>query len=104
MISMTARINRASARGCDLVAGMAADRETFTIRLDAEGEMQVTPGLLEGRQFTLVGDGNALARAVYGDRPLAELVRRGLIELEGDAAKAQEFVDLFSLRALESAR
>ena len=104
MISMTARIDRASARGRDLVAGMAADREAFTIRLDAQGEMLVTPGLQDGCRFTLAGDGNALARAVYGERCLGELVRKRLIELRGDAASAQDFVDLFSLRSPEKAR
>jgi DNA-binding HxlR family transcriptional regulator len=103
MISMTARIDRDAARGRGLVAGMATHREAFTIRLDAQGEMQVTPGLQEGRQFTLSGDGNALARAIYGERPLADLVRKGLIELEGDAANAQDFADLFSLRPSEHA-
>jgi DNA-binding HxlR family transcriptional regulator len=98
MISMTAKIDRASAQGRYLVAGIAAARESFTIRLDAQGEMHVTPGLQDGRQFTLVGDGNTLARAIYGERPLAELVRKGLIELEGDAAAAQRFADLFGLR------
>jgi DNA-binding HxlR family transcriptional regulator len=103
MISMTARIDRESARGRHLVAGMAMGREAFTIRLDARGEMRVGPGLQDGRQFTLIGDGNALARAVYGERPVAELVRQGLLELEGDAARAQAFADLFSLRPSEAA-
>lgn len=102
MISMTARIDRASARGRDVVAGMAAGRETFTIRLDPRGGMQVTPGLQDGRRFTLAGDGNALAGAVYGARPLGDLVRKGLIGLDGDAAAAQAFVDLFSLRPPEA--
>lgn len=103
VISMTARIDRDSASQRDLVAGMAAGGEAFTIRPDAKGEMQVTPRLQDGVQFTLSGGGNALARAIYGERPLADLVRTGLIGLEGDAAKAQEFVDLFSLRPSESA-
>jgi DNA-binding HxlR family transcriptional regulator len=99
MISMTARIDRASARGRDLVAGMAAGREAFTLRLDLDGDLLVTPALEPGRHFTLSGDGNALARAVYGARPLAELARNGLVTLDGDAAAAQAFVDLFGLRS-----
>lgn len=98
IISMSAMIDRDRARGRDLVAGMAAEREAFTIRVGAGGEMEVTPGLEADRRFTLAGSGNALAGAVYGRRPVAELARTGAIGLEGDAASAQAFVDLFSLR------
>ena len=38
MLSMTANIDRAAAAGRPLVAGMAAGRETFTLRPDARGE------------------------------------------------------------------
>ena len=41
---------------------------------------------------------DALARAVYGPVPLADLARDGSIGLAGDAGAAQGFVDLFRLR------
>ena len=58
----------------------------------------MTPGLQDGRDFTLTGTGNELARAVYGPRPLAALLAEGLIAIDGDVAAAQAFADLFSLR------
>ena len=66
--------------------------------------LRVTPGLDAERHFTLAGDGNALARAVYGARPVAELLDAGLIGLDGDSARAQAFTDLFALRAVPVAR
>ena len=97
-LSMAARVDRTAARGSGLVAGMASGRESFTLRLDDRGELVATPGLDPDRQFTLTGDGNALARAAYGPRPLSELADAGLVALQGDAAAAQAFVDLFQLR------
>lgn len=97
MISMSAKIGPAAA-GCGTVAGIAAGNETFTLRLDRHGALLVAPGLQEGRDFTLSGNGNTLARAVYGAQPLADLQAADVIALEGDIAAAQRFVDLFSLR------
>jgi DNA-binding HxlR family transcriptional regulator len=97
-LSMAARVDRTAARGSGLVAGMASGRESFTLRLDDRGELVATPGLDPDRHFTLTGDGNALARAAYGARPLSALAEAGLVALQGDAAAAQAFVDLFQLR------
>jgi DNA-binding HxlR family transcriptional regulator len=98
MISMGAKADRSAARGSGLVGGLDAGSEAFTVRFGEWGEMQATPRLDEDRQFTLSGDGNALARAVYGPRPLSALVDEGTVGLVGDAASAQAFVDLFDLR------
>ncbi|HVH02707.1 MAG TPA: helix-turn-helix domain-containing protein [Amaricoccus sp.] len=98
MLSMTANIDRAAAAGWPLVAGMAAGRESFTLRPDDRGALDVVPGLHDGRAFTLTGTGNTLARAVYGRRPLAALAAEGLVAVDGDPAAAQAFADLFTLR------
>jgi DNA-binding HxlR family transcriptional regulator len=103
MLSMTASIDPARARRCGLVAGMSAGREAFTLRPDDRGELRVAPRLEADRRFTLAGDGNALARAVYGATPVAELLDAGVVGLEGDAAAAQAFVDLFALPRPEPA-
>ena len=98
MLSMTANVDRAAAAGRPLVAGMTAGRESFTLRPDDRGALDVVPGLHDGRAFTLTGTGNTLARAVYGRRPLAALAAEGLVAVDGDPAAAQAFADLFTLR------
>lgn len=49
--------------------------------------------------FILMGDGNAMAAAVYGPAPLPLLIAEGAIRAEGDVAAAQDFVDMFRLEA-----
>jgi DNA-binding HxlR family transcriptional regulator len=98
MLSMTANVDRATAAARPLVAGIVSGRETFTVRPDARGDLEVTPGLHDGRGFSLTGTGNELARAVYGPRSLAALLAEGLIAIDGDIAAAQAFADLFHLR------
>lgn len=100
MISMSGKIDRSAARASGLVAGMATERESFTLRPDRQGGLIIAPGLQAGRDFTLSGTGNTLARAVYGSRPVGALVAEGAVTLEGDAAKAQAFADLFNVRRL----
>lgn len=99
MLSMTAMIDAAAAEGRYTLAGFDAGGERFTMRLDGTG--QVRPRAVAGpvnAQFVLGGSGNALAAAVYGPRPVADLVASGSITLSGDPVEAQEFVDLFHLR------
>lgn len=103
MISMMGKIDRDAARGCGIVAGMVTERESFTMRPDAEGLLQVCPGLDPGRDFTIGGTGNTLAIAIYGSRPLDVLAAETVITLEGGRAEAQAFADLFSLRHLPPA-
>lgn len=95
VISMTATVDPFAPGS--VVAGMAAGRETFTLRAEG-GALTAAAGLAAERRFTLTGDGNALARAVYGSRPLADLVADGGLGLDGDAPAAQGFVDRFSMR------
>lgn len=98
MISMAANVRRDDARGQRHVAGVVSGRESFTLRLDEDGAVEPAAGLSPGRDFALTGSGNALARAVYGPEPVATLAAEGVVGLEGDAAAAQAFVDLFKRR------
>lgn len=93
VISMTAMIRPNDAQA---TAGMAMGREAFTLRL-ANGVLRPQAGA-EASDFTLSGNGNSLARAIYGPVPLARLAQDGVIGLAGDARAAQDFVDLFRLR------
>lgn len=97
MLSMCAKIDRTAAAGQEVVAGIDMEREAFELRIAADGSLEVTATRKPEGDFLLRGNGNTLARAVYGPEPLARLAEAGVIGLVGDAARAQGFVDLFSL-------
>lgn len=96
MISMTAMI--ADARGQVATAAFRTPREGFQQRLTGDGVLRVIACPDPQGDFTLQGDGNALAMAVYGPVPVAELAAQGIIGLSGDTQAAQDFVNLFRLR------
>lgn len=95
VISMTAMIR--GAEGRQAVAAMRMGSDGFVLRLTGDGILRPTAGV-EPADFSLSGDGNGLARAVYGPAPLVDLAQDGVIGLEGDSGAAQDFVDLFRLR------
>ncbi|MFV0490824.1 MAG: winged helix-turn-helix transcriptional regulator [Pseudorhodobacter sp.] len=96
MISMGVNLMRDRAEGHEARAGFDFDSEAFEMRL-----MSGTICTIAVRQpdtpFTLSGNGNTLAMAIYGTTPLQMLVANGLIGMDGDIATAQDFVDLFRL-------
>ena len=93
VISMTAMIRPTDRQ---VTAALTIGSEAFTLCLTG-GSLHPRAGA-DASDFTLSGTGNALARAVYGPVPLADLARDGSIGLAGDAGTAQGFVDLFRLR------
>lgn len=98
MISMSCKVDHVAVKASRVVAGIDAGRETFTLKFDRRGDLDVTPALGDQRDFTLSGDGNALARAVYGRETIAALVKKGVIDVDGDKRAAQAFVDVFHYR------
>ena len=97
MISMTAMIDAGAARGRVLRAGFDMGAERFVQVLDGDGVLRPQAVAEIEADFTLAGDGNRLAGAVYGTAPLAMMEQARLIAICGDAAAAQDFVGLFSL-------
>ena len=98
MISMTAMIDAAAAQGRHVRAGFASGPDRFVLSLDGDGVLRAAAVREVDADFTLAGSGNDLARAVYGPVRLNDLAAAGGIALSGDAAAAQDFVDLFRLR------
>lgn len=96
MISMTAMVRGAVGRG--VTAGFDMGPEKFVQRLTGDGVLRVEAVTEIAADFTLTGDGNRLAAAVYGPVPLVQMAEAGLIGVGGDAVAAQEFVGLFALR------
>lgn len=96
MISMTAMIG--DARGHVAAAAFRTAREGFQQQLTGDGRLRVVACTDPQGDFTLQGDGNSLAMAIYGPLPVTDLVAQRVIGLSGDVRAAQDFVNLFHLR------
>lgn len=95
-LSFRTMLDPARARGIEARVGFRIGEESFVARL-AEGRLDVSRGPVEGADLTLAGPVSAIAAAVYGGRPLAELEAAGDLSIEGDRALAERFVGLFPL-------
>lgn len=96
MISMGACLQPGAMAGRQPVAGFAFGGEAFQARVRG-GRLQVQAVDQPRAAFVLHGDGNRLARAVYGRLPLQALARQGVIGVDGDIDAAQAFVRMFAL-------
>lgn len=96
MISMGVTLRRDRAAARDARAGFDFGKEAFEMRL-TDGHLVTTAVKRPDAPFVLSGTGNAMAAAVYGAVPVAQLVARGIVGAAGDVAAAQTFVDLFQL-------
>ncbi|MEQ8896358.1 MAG: helix-turn-helix domain-containing protein [Roseovarius sp.] len=95
MISMG--VNLLPERAADAVAGFDFGGEAFEMRVE-NGAVRTEAVTAPEAPFVLTGNGNGMASAVYGRLPLAELVENGRVSVAGEAAAAQQFVDMFGLR------
>ena len=98
MLSFQAMNQPAVTGEIDAVIGFALGRESYVLRL-AGGTTDIARGDPTGSDVILRGAPPAIAAAVYGGVPLAELERQGGLEIEGDRALAERFVTLFPLPA-----
>ncbi|MGO1499793.1 MAG: winged helix-turn-helix transcriptional regulator [Marinobacter sp.] len=96
MISMGVNLMRDCAEGREAVAGFDFGSEAFEMRLKA-GRLYTTSVTRPEAPFVLAGNGNTLAMAVYGSTPLAQLIAKEVVDVDGDIATAQGFIDLFRL-------
>lgn len=96
MISMGVNLIQERAKGCCLTAGFDFTDEAFEMRLDGaalETRFVIPPQA----PFVITGTGNTMAAAVYGARPLPDLVAANMVTVSGDMEAAQEFLALFQL-------
>ncbi|MCZ4267961.1 transcriptional regulator [Rhodobacteraceae bacterium R_SAG6] len=96
MISMRVNLIQERATGCCLIAGFDFTDEAFEMRLDGaalETRFVIPPQA----PFVITGTGNTMAAAVYGARPLPDLVAADMVTISGDMEAAQEFLALFHL-------
>ena len=95
-LSLRTMLDPDQARGIDAQIGFRLGEETFLAHL-ADGRIEIARGALDRADLILAGTAPALAGAVYGGQPLGALESAGVLEVEGDHARAERFVGLFPL-------
>lgn len=93
MLSMAVMVRPVAASA---EAAFTLGAESFETRLGPDG-FTARPGPGDGLPLRFAGSGNALAAAVYGSAPLKAHLAAGRVQLTGDPAAAQRFLDAFSL-------
>ena len=96
MISMGVNLVPARANGLEALAGFDLGGEAFEMRLTA-GQLTTSAVSRAEAPFVLRGNGNTMARAVYGETALPDLLSAGVVGAEGDLASAEVFLSLFTL-------
>lgn len=96
MISMGVNLVPARAAGIRTQAGFDFGAEAFEMRL-SDGHLHTASIGTPDTPFVLCGTGNTLAAAVYGARPVSDLIAQGSVTADGDITRAQEFLSLFRL-------
>jgi len=98
MISMGVNLVYERAGRRRALAGFDFGKEAFEMEL-VDGRLSTASVARLDAPFVLIGNGNAMAAAVYGTAPLSLLIAKGFIGVQGDVPAAQDFVDMFRLEA-----
>lgn len=96
LLSFMAMNNPAVTQGLDATIGFRLGRENYVLTM-TDGAIKAVRGEPAGTDVTFEGAPGAVAAAVYGGVPLAELEAAGALKLEGDRAIAERFITLFPL-------
>ena len=96
MLSFQAMLSPPLAAGFNATIGVRHGRDHYYARI-ADGAVDVQRGRAADPDATFVGAPAAIAAAIYGGAPLAQLEADGLLAIEGDRAIAERFITLFPL-------
>jgi DNA-binding HxlR family transcriptional regulator len=96
VLSLKALFDQHAADGFSATVNLRLDDQDFTARV-ADGGFDVVRGRSEPADATFRSDPNTFSALLVSDRPLAETVRSGAAEVEGDAGAVERFLGLFPL-------
>lgn len=97
MISMGVTLRPDCVVGQDARDGFHVGTESFEMHLKS-GKLQTRATINPDAPLVLSGNGNALARAIYGKSPLTRRVDMQIVGATGDLEAAQEFANPFTLK------
>ena len=96
VLSFRAMYDAERARGLGATIGFRFGNDSFLARPEKD-ELKVARGDLAEADAVFAGEPTALAAAVYGKQPLADLAAAGMLQVEGDLGAAERFVSIFEL-------
>ena len=96
LLSFRTMLNAARAKGMDARIGFRFGAYSYLGHLTEHG-FPIARGDTDRADMLFTGDPRALAGAVYGGVPLADLERAGVLAVSGDRALAERFLTLFPL-------
>lgn len=96
LLSFMAMNQPAIAQSFNATLGFRLGRENYVLTMK-DGAVRAVRGEPTGTDVTFEGAPGAVAAAVYGGVPLAELEAAGALKLEGDRMIAERFITLFPL-------
>ena len=96
LLSFRTMLNAERARGMDAWIGFRFGAYSYLGHLTEHG-FPIARGDTDSADMLFTGDPRALAGAVYGGVPLADLEQTGALAVSGDHALAERFLTLFPL-------
>lgn len=96
LLSFMAMNNPAITQGLDATVGFRLGRENYVLTM-RDGAIRAVRGEPADADLVFEGAPGAVAAAVYGGVPFAELEAAGMLKLEGDRMIADRFITLFPL-------
>lgn len=98
MLSMRTMFDSARAAGMDARIGFQLEDESFVGRV-ADGRLELDRGPYDGADVIFTGTARHLAAALYSGMPLALMIEKKMLTIDGDRTTAEKFVSLFPLPA-----
>lgn len=96
MLSMRTMFDAARAKGMNAHIGFQLDDESFIGRV-YDGQLDLERGAYDGADVVFSGTARHLAAALYSGMPLALMIEKKMLKVEGDRALAERFVTFFPL-------
>ncbi len=96
MLSFRTMLDPARAEGFEARLGFRLNGEDYMVRI-ARGRIEAAREPIEGADVVFAGTPPAVAAAVYGGVPLAQLEADGALEVDGYRTIANRFITLFPL-------
>jgi DNA-binding HxlR family transcriptional regulator len=98
VIALRTLFDPAAAAGVDVTVELRLDEDGFRGRV-AEGRLEVTRGSAERPDAVVQSSPGTLAAVLWHDRPLADALRTGDVEIEGSTPAVRRFLGAFPAAA-----
>jgi DNA-binding HxlR family transcriptional regulator len=98
VLALKTRFDRVAAEGLDVTVELRLGEDSFRSRV-ADGRFEVARGSSEPSDAVVASEPGTLAAVLWHDRPLAEALRTGDVEIEGSTPAAKRFFGAFPAAA-----